>query len=199
VSATQFAEFKEDLLRARDLVGLGQAIGAMTSGRVDATDLYRAALVQGVAAWDKYIHGIVLNRAVDILVGRAQSSKAAKIGLSLAAVAALLEAASPIERELTARSLIAERIAAETFQRPDDVAAALAMVGVKSVWKTAFPDPEQAKIDLGVIIDRRNKIVHQCDADMTLPGALFPLTDQDTVAALEIIDTTVSTVDPLCT
>src|SRR5260370_29481738 len=89
----RFSGFQGDIARARDLVGLGQALGNMTNGLVDASDLYRAALVQSVAAWDRYMHGVVLDRAVEIMLGRLTSSGApSKIGLPISAVAELMNA-----------------------------------------------------------------------------------------------------------
>jgi len=131
----RLGDFERDIARARDLVGLGQAIGNMTNGLVDATDLYRAALVQGVAAWDRYIHGVVLDRAVEIMLGRLAVGAPSKVGLPLGAVAMLMNEPDAATRELAARSYFAERLAKETYQRPDDVAAALAMVGVKAIWR----------------------------------------------------------------
>jgi hypothetical protein len=193
----RLGDFSNDVARARDLVGLGQAIGSMTNGLVNATDLYRAGLVQGVAAWDRYVHGVVLDRAVEIVLGRlVGAGNSSKIGVSLAAVAMLMNSPDPAARELAARSFLAERLARETYQRPDDVAAALAMVGVRAIWSTAFPNAEQAKIAIGVVIDRRNKIVHQCDYDPLFPGAVVPLNAGDALDALRVIDETVQRIDP---
>ena len=138
MASARLDDFKEDIARAKDIIGLGQAIGRMTNGRVDASDLYRAALVQGVAAWDRYVHGIVLDRAVDILVGRRLAGGASKIGLPLASVAAILTEPDAALRELGARSSVAQRLVKETFQQPDDVAAALALVGGKSRLEFGF-------------------------------------------------------------
>ncbi|SRR5216683_3650384 len=191
-------DFKDDVTRARDLVGLGQAIGTMTNGLVNSQDLYRAALVQGVAAWDRYVHGVVLDRAVEIMLGRLAAGKSSKVGLPLGAVAALMNVSGQADRELAARSFFAERLAKETYQRPDDVASAFAMVGVNAVWSTAFPNAEQAKARLGVIIERRNRIVHQCDYDPALPGAVVPLSANDALDALQVVSDIVCTIDPLC-
>lgn len=199
MSTPRLGEFSGDIARARDLVGLGQAIGNMTNGLVNATDLYRAALVQGVAAWDRYVHGVVLDRAVEIMLGRRTVGTSSKVGVPLVDVAMLMNAPDAAGRELTARSIFAERLARETYQRPNDVAAALAMVGIKAIWSTAFPNAQQAKIALGVVIDRRNKIVHQCDYDPAVPGVAIPLTAPDALDALRVMNETVRAIDPLCT
>ena len=195
----RLGDFKSDITRARDMVGLGQAIGTMTNGLVNSQDLYRAALVQGVAAWDRYVHGVVLDRAVEIMLGRMQAGKSSKVGLPLGAVAVLMNVTGQADRELAARSYFAERLSKETYQRPDDVAAGLAMVGVNAIWSTTFPDAEQAKVRLGVVVERRNRIVHHCDCDPVTPGAVVPLTASDALDALQVVNETVNVIDPLCT
>lgn len=194
----RLGEFKDDITRAKDMVGLGQAIGTMTNGLVNSQDLYRAALVQGIAAWDRYVHGVVLDRAVEIMLGRIQAGKSSKVGLPLSAVAVLMNVTGQADRELAARSFFAERLSKETYQRPDDVATALAMVGVNAIWSTAFPDAGQAKVRLGVVVDRRNRVVHHCDCDPVVPGAVVPLTAEDALDALQVVSATVVTIDPFC-
>ena len=198
MATLRLGDFAGDIARARDLVGLGQAIGSMTNGLVDSADLYRAALVQGVASWDRYVHGIVLDRAVEIMLGQRVAGNASKVGLSIDAVATLLTASTALDRELAARSYFAERLGRETYQRPDDVASGLAMVGVKAIWSAAFPDARRAKIAIGVVVDRRNRIVHQCDYDPVTPGAVVPLQAADALDALRVIDDTVHAIDPHC-
>lgn len=109
-------QFRVDTSRARDLVGLGQSIGAMTSGLVDASDLYRAAVTQAVAALDSYIHGVITDRAVDIRMNRLSSAGTeAKLGLPFDAVARIVNAATPADPELLARGFIAERLSFRHF------------------------------------------------------------------------------------
>jgi hypothetical protein len=74
MSTSRYLLFLTELNRAKDLVGLGQSLGAMTHGRVDSSDLFRAALVQAVSALDSYVHGVVLDKAVDIMLGIAPHS-----------------------------------------------------------------------------------------------------------------------------
>src|SRR4051794_12968396 len=107
----RLARFSRDVGRARDLVGLGQSIGGMTHGRVDSSDLFRAALTQGVAALDAYVHGVTLDRAVDMLMGRlGVTGSNTKVGLHFNAVQALLVASTPAAVELAARQHIAQRL-----------------------------------------------------------------------------------------
>jgi hypothetical protein len=180
------------------MVGLGQAIGSLTNGLVDATDLYRASLVMAVAAWDRYIHGIVLDRAVDIVLGRYPPGAATRFGLPIHAIAAMISATDNAAKEIAVKTYMAERLSKETFQHPGDVASGLAMVGITKVWSAAFADAESAKTAIGVIVSRRNNIVHACDYDPTMHSSLMPLDDSDAMAAVQTITNAVSSIDALC-
>lgn len=191
--------FATDIQRARDIVGLGQAVGSMTVGVVDSSDVYRAGLVQSVAAMDHYFHGLILDLGVDILLGRRELSGSHRtIGLSFAGACEILNLESSVERELAVRKHLAERLAKETFQAADDIGAALSLVGVPRVWKTAFPtDPRYAKAALGVVITRRNRIVHNADGDPLSAGMVTVLTAEDALDAIATVEGTVVAIDEL--
>ena len=194
---SRLAEFNVHLERARQLIGLGDAITGLSSGRLDSTDLYRSALVQGVAALDTYVHGVVLDRAVDILLGRSPTGSVSKIGFHFGIVSDLLSATSPVERELRARSHVAARLAKETFQRPDAIAQAFAMVGIPKVWATTFGSAAEATmLQVSLIVRRRNDIVHSCDVDAGNPGQYKAMSANDASGALLDLARTVQGIDP---
>lgn len=199
MASLHLARARVHIQRGRDLVGLGQSLGAMTNGLVDSSDLYRAALVQAVAAIDFYFHQIVLDRAVDSLMGRGAAVSHSAVGaLSLSDVYEILEAQHPADRELSARRVVAERLGRETLQRPDAIASAMSLVGLAKIWSVAFADAERAKTALNVIVTRRNSIVHACDADPVSPGGVTHLSDADALAALDTAEVTLTAVDARC-
>lgn len=194
----RLTQFNNELARARDLVGLGQSLGAMTHGRVDASDIFRAALTQAVAALDAYVHGVVLDRAVDVVLGQSQGAgSGAKVGLHFSAIQQIVTATSLASRELAARTHVAQRLSLETFQRPDDIANAFAMVGISRVWSTAFNDANAAKTSVSLVVQRRNMIVHQCDANPLNPGNPTPLSDVDALDAIATIEATIVAIDKI--
>ena len=96
MGTTRLPHFAADILRARDIVALGQSIGSVTIGRVDGSDMYRAGLVQAVSALDHYLHGVILDRAVDIMLGRLPAgSGGGRTGVSFNGVRQILSAGSP--------------------------------------------------------------------------------------------------------
>lgn len=110
-------DFEHNHGRARELVGLGQSIVGITVGTVNASDLYRSALVQAVAALDSYVHGVLLDYGVEIIMGRRSPGNGSVLSLHLAAVQDLVNAADESELELRTRAHLAERLSRETFQK----------------------------------------------------------------------------------
>ncbi|WP_318209859.1 hypothetical protein [Streptomyces sp. SJL17-1] len=201
MAARRLAGFKAEISRARDLVGIGQSLSSITNGLVGGEDHYRSALVHSVAALDYYVHGVVLDRAIDILMGRLNVAAPSKVGLSFSAIGKIM-AAGPLgsaDVEMSARTYVAERLGLETYQRPDDIGTALAMVGVPKIWSTAFPqDAHARKTALGVIVSRRNRIVHQCDLDPLSGGGATPIISADSLDAISVIDGIITEVDRYC-
>jgi hypothetical protein len=200
VATVRLAQFKIDIARANDLVGFGQSLGKIMHGRVDESDMYRSGLVQGVSALDSYVHGVVLDRAVNFIMGRLIITiPPAKAGLHLGAVQALLDASSPADLESLARGSIAQRLSKETYQKPDDIAQALAMVGVPRIWSTSFSrSAGRVKQSLSLTVQRRNQIVHQCDVDPLFPGTVVPLSHTDALNAIKEIENIVISIDSYC-
>ncbi|MBM7503764.1 hypothetical protein ACFPER_09785 [Agromyces aurantiacus] len=195
----RLSHFETDASRARDVVALGQRIGTLTVGRVDASDMYRAGLVQIVSAMDHYFHGVVLDRAVDLMLGRLTStSTSTKVGVSFDAVRQILATASLADQELAARTHVSQCLALETFQKPDDIGSALSIVGIPKLWSTVFGnDAGSTKLALGLIVTRRNRIVHQSDSDPLTPGMVTPLSDTDALGAIDTVTAIVRDIDAI--
>ncbi|MBQ1119661.1 hypothetical protein [Streptomyces sp. B15] len=192
--------FEVEIKRARDLVGIGQSISSITHGLVAGEDHFRSGLVHSVAALDSYVHGVILDRAVDILMGRLTVNTGSKVGLGFGAIGEVMSArqSDVATAEMMARTFVSERLGLETYQRPDDIGAALSMVGVSRIWSSAFQaDAYNKKTALGVIVTRRNRIVHQCDLD-PLSGSPTVITAADAVGAIGTIEEIVRKIDPHC-
>lgn len=201
MTSRRLSEFEREVHRARDLVGIGQSISSITNSLISGEDHFRSALVHAVAAVDSYVHGIVLDRAVDILMGRLKVAASSKIGLSFSAIGEIMSSGprGSVEVEMAARTYVAERLGLETYQRPDDIATALSMVGIPRIWSTAFSsDANSRKTALGVVVSRRNRIVHQCDLDPLSGSSATPITAHDALDSISVIEDIIKTVDPYC-
>jgi hypothetical protein len=149
---------------------------------------------------DHYFHGVILDRAVAMLLGRpAGIGLHRRIALQVASVRDILTAPDATGRELEARKHIAAQLGKETFQAADEIAAGLSFVGVEKIWSTVFGSgAHSAKIALGVVVTRRNRIVHQADGDPLNPGFVTPLSAEDALDAVSTVETTVKSIDAHC-
>lgn len=199
MSTKRIVEFKAHVSRARDLIGLGQSLQGVTFGQVDGTEFYRSALVQAVAALDTYVHGVILDKSVDIILGRAPGvGVSTKLGIGFAGIRDIVTATNPADQEMAARRQVAQRLSLETFQRPDAIGAIFSVVGVPKLWSTAFPSGATlATQALSLVVRRRNVIVHQCDADPLSPGNVTPMSDVDAIDAVNAVEVAVFAIDSL--
>lgn len=195
MATSRLPQFEANAARAREMIGLGVAFTGLTSGSVDATDMYRAALVQGVAALDSYVHDVVLDLAVEILKGLRSPGSASRIGLHFGAVSDLVAAPEPVEFELRAREVVNHRLSTETFQKPDDIARAFSIVGVKGLWGGAFGAGTTITKSLSIVVNRRNQIVHRCDVDPAGVISPLPISDSDALTAVSTIEAVVRGID----
>ena len=88
----------------------------------------------------------------------------------------------------------------KAFQQPDDIAIAIKLIYDKPLWKeisSILGRPEaDLKKQLKLIVDRRNKIVHNSDIDpvTTLPGKLS-ISFSDAQSVLNFIEALCNAID----
>ena len=143
------------------------------------SDLLRSAVVTSVAALDKYCHDVLIHRLLP------QTRRPVKqwckdlerLSVPLSVVVAAVAHAkrdqgggdSKRTRPMTIiRNGLQDQFhRRRTLQRPDDIAEALSMVGVKNLWgscaKRMHAKAEYVKSRLDRIVARRNLIVHESD------------------------------------
>lgn len=171
---------------------------------MELSDLYRAAFVQGVSAFDTFIHAEVRVRMLAIFGGFGSRPTPAferfKVSLSSVSVA-LLAAGDPIAGLNWFESEIREQHSFLSFQHPDKVAEAIRLVSDVKLWQELAHHLGQGtengetgdkilKRRLALIVDRRNTIVHESDVDPTPPGhALYPMSRETAEGALGFLQT----------
>ncbi len=80
-------QFRENLTRARELGNLATAVGQMTTGAIDLSDIWRAQIVLVVSALDHLIHEMVRLGMVEIAKGnRPKTDAYSRFMLSIDAV-----------------------------------------------------------------------------------------------------------------
>lgn len=181
--------FRRNLGYAREMASTATALSAQLTAALDLSDLLRASLVQGVSAFDHFVHEEV--RARMVLSWTAdpctRPSAMSRFRVSLDSVEQAL--ASPgcqwLEEEIRSQH------GHLSFQHPDRLAEALRLVTSVDVWSSLASalarDSQAVKLQLKVIVDRRNKIAHEADVDPTPPRTRYPIRRQDVEGSLDFL------------
>ena len=194
--------FERSLTRARDMIGLASSLTSTTSAVMDVSDIHRAAFVQGVSAFDTFVHEEVRVRILDIFASgmpMPQALRKLRVSLSSSQVA-LANSGSATASLGWLETEIREQHALLSFQKPDKVADAVRLISDVRLWNALAVHLGQQPVDgeagdqilkrrLTLIADRRNTIVHQSDLDPTPPGdELYPMTRATVEDALDYLD-----------
>lgn len=184
-----FAQFQSNIGRVRDMVGIAGALRAQTTTAVDLSDLLRATMVLAVSALDHYIHELTRKGMLQIAAGvRPPTDAYLRFSVSLRSVAVSQSTSGPIWLDQEIR----EKHGWLSFQEPSKIADALRHITPKELWKEVGQhlsmSPSDAKRQLRLICDRRNKIAHEADADPTVPGVRWPISMSLVEDAIEFLD-----------
>jgi hypothetical protein len=183
-------QFRENLVRARELGTLASSVTKITTEAIDVSDMWRAQIVLGVSALDYLIHELARMGMVEISKGlRPKTDAYLRFQLPLEAN----------ERALTGQSheswlgdTVREKHSWLSFQHPDKIAEAIRLISQKKLWEEVGGElslsAQDVKLRIEMIVDRRNKIAHEADMDPTNPGFRWPIDQQMASDALDEIE-----------
>ena len=193
--AAELALFRQNLAFARDLVATAVVLRAQTTVAVQTDDLLRSALVQGVSAFDHFVHEEVRARMLLIESGslrRARGYDRFRVSLASVSDAMISRNSSWLESE------IREQHTVLSFQHPDRVADGFRLVTDIELWNVTSRrmgrPTDDVKRQLRLIVDRRNKIVHEADTDPTPPRQRYPIDDLSVTTSLDFLEATVDAI-----
>ena len=167
----------------RELATLHDYLCANLKSPMTFDDLLRFQIVYSVSALDKLIHDLVRIGMVQIFVGmRPATSKYLTERISMSAYANLTSATIP-PKEYYFEQEIISKLGIVAYQSPDNIADGLSYIwDEKHKWQriaAAMAITEnQARTQLKLIVDRRNKIAHEADVDIT-SGGKFAISKSD--------------------
>ena len=182
--------------RVRNLGAIHKALNAQTTDVIDLSDLLRAELVMGVSALDHFVHELVRLGMLEVYRGnRAQTPAFLRFTVSLESV--LQGIAAPgdqgwLENEIRTRH------GWQSFQNADSIAEAVRLISEVRLWeevanRLGMP-PQDARRQLNLIVDRRNKIAHEADSDPTFPGSRWPIDEALVDEAVDFIEQVVESI-----
>ncbi len=170
-------QFRENIKRVRNLGSIYQALSAQTTGVLDLADILRSELVMAVSALDHFIHELVRLGMLEAYHGhRGRTDACLRFQVTLgSAIQGLTMPASDnwLEEQIRLRH------AYLSFQQPDRIADAIRLVSDIQLWNEAADrlgtTTRDLRAQLGLIVDRRNKIAHEADMDPSYAGRLWPI------------------------
>lgn len=191
----ELALFKQNTVYARDLIATAMAISAQVTSAINTDDLLRAALVQGVSAFDHFVHEEVRARMIATQLGmhpRAAGFDRFRVSLSSVQTALGTGGTAWLESE------IREQHGYLSFQQPDKVADAFRLITNIKLWDAVAvrmgKNAADVKRQLKLIVDRRNKIAHEADTDVTPPRTRYPISDVMVRDSLDFLENIVDAI-----
>jgi hypothetical protein len=117
-------------------------------------------------------------------------------------------ASTPADRASAFELEVRTRLSRLTYQAPDDIADGIRMVSPCSLWNevglrfgataaTVTTVAGDLKRKLSVIVDRRNKIVHEGDLQPTVPRTPWPISRSDLTDVATFLGSVVSAIDAI--
>lgn len=188
--AQELALLQANLGYARGMTATAAALEAQLTGAVDVSDLLRAGLVQGVSAFDHFVHEEVRVRMLALSAAPPSlwPPAFARFRVSLQSVDQAMTGAGGtwLENEIRLQHGYL------AFQQPDKVADALRLISRVELWSAVGTHlgrtAADLKTQLKLIVDRRNKIAHEADMDPTPPRARYPISRSMVDASLDFLE-----------
>ncbi|TSC54340.1 MAG: hypothetical protein LiPW30_701 [Parcubacteria group bacterium LiPW_30] len=165
-------QFQENIKYARELGLIGCAIQKLTTQAIDISHIFRSQIVFAVSALDYFIHEIVQLGMIEIEKGKRPSTdKYLKFTIPLSTVRQALNGSHCRD---WLGEIVREKHSCISFQEPEKIADAIKTISRVELWREVAKEinvtESDLKTTLKIIIDRRNKIVHEADMDPTNPG-----------------------------
>ena len=145
-----------------------------------------------VSALDLFVHEVVRLGMLECFHGQRSRTDAfdrfqVTVGGTIQAIATPGSAVWLDER-------VKERLGHRTFQHPDDIADAIRLISNVQLWNSVGVQLQSTSQDvrdrLRLVVDRRNKIVHEADSNPTYGqiGILWPLNAAQSNDAVTFIE-----------
>jgi len=184
------SQFKKNIGYARELGSIAGAIKGITTPVLDVDDILRAQIVFAVSALDYFVHETVRVGMLEIEAGkRAQTKKYEQFQIPISTAKLAING---VPCTIWLDKVVKDKHAWISFQDPDKIADAIRLISQKTLWdevglEHSMPGAD-AKKNLKLIIDRRNKIAHEADMDPTNTGFRWPINmsqAEDTIIFIE--------------
>jgi len=165
-------QFRNNIQYVKNLDGLYQVLKNSTTSALDISDILRSELVLAVSSLDHFVHNTVEEGILEIFQGtRTSTNSFHDFHVSMSNVQYALK--NPANN-VWLKDQIHKNIGYQSFQKSDKISTILKLITVKKIWDEVAIimniDKNHIKLQLDLIINRRNKISHEADLDPTYPN-----------------------------
>ena len=163
----------KSIIQFRNNIGLAQDLGVVYSsiqgyvGGKDLSDILRTQLLMSTSSLDHYIHCSIDTGMLLIYQNLRPTTNAfEKFQISMKNIRYIT--ANPTQTNWF-KAEIQERLGWQSFQRSKNISEAIKLISNKNLWDEVGlimnKSTSDVKIELNLIIDRRNIISHEADVD----------------------------------
>lgn len=204
---TPKAYFCEVWQRCELFVALHGYMTSRVTGALQPDELLRAEWASRVSALDLYVHELVAQNLLRIFEGtRATCSGFAKLQISSETLMRIQTSTTDADRSSAFDLEVRTRLSRVTYQYPDDIADGVRLISPCKLWTdvalklgataaSVSAHTERLKKRLSLVVDRRNKIVHEGDLQPTIPRTPWPISRQDLSEVAAFIHEIVCAID----
>jgi len=204
---TPKAYFDDVWQRCELFVALHAFIENQATAALQPNELLRAEWAARVSALDLYVHEVVAQNLLAIFEGsRSTCPGFGKFQISSDALMRIQTAGTQADKSKAFDLEVRTKLNRTTYQYPDDVADGIRLVSPCKLWNevatklgatpaTLSADTNAIKTRLSLIVDRRNKIVHEGDLLPSIPRTPWPIGRQDLTGVTSFIRDIVYAID----
>ncbi|AZY53251.1 hypothetical protein [Bordetella avium] len=204
---TPLKYFQDAWERCATLSQLHAFAAAHIANALRKEELLRAEWAARVSALDLYVHETVAQGLLKIFTGEKPSTAAfERFSIPNSVLMRIRNAAEPSQQYAAFDFEIRRQLSLISYQYPDAIADGIRLISSVELWKeivlhhgstsqTAVADAKTLKGQLKMVVDRRNKIVHEGDMQPSFPRAVWAISPQDLVIVESVIQRVVSGIE----
>lgn len=138
---------------------------------LETASVLRAEYVLIVSAFDFYLHQIVCRILIETFFSECHPIHCKDSLIPMPVIQQVCRTHDESTQKELLLSAVKDRLSKDSFQSSKSVEYALGLIGVNHIWSsvsgTMGDTPERIKMQLDVIVHRRNQIAHEADIELT--------------------------------
>lgn len=206
---TPIAHFQTVWSRCEQLCVIHTYLEQQLTNALAPDELLRAEWVARLSALDLYIHELVAQRMREIFEGvRPTTPGFLKFQIPNDVLVRILKPQSLTDRSSAFELEVRNKLSILTYQDPEKIADAIRLISDVELWneialklgatkETKNVEGKKLKLELSLIVQRRNKIAHEGDLQPSSPRIPWPVEKVDVKHVTEIINKIVKAIDQI--